>query len=94
VEPTGWLALAVALAGGGNIVLKFKAPVPKETNGTAALEIRLKEYFGYRFDRIAEDIKKLSEKGDKQDEKLAKFYDEFNDLKVEFAKRFGRNGHD
>lgn len=75
---------------GGGIIFRFG----KKETATHELERRLKEYFGYRFDGIAKEIEKLSEKGDKQDERLAEFYTEFRDLQLDLAKRFGRNGHD
>ncbi len=75
---------------GGGIIFRFG----KKETPTHELERRLKEYFGGRFDGIAEDIKQLSCKSDKQDERYEKFYKEFTDVRIDLAKRFGRNGHD
>jgi len=75
---------------GGGIIFRFG----KKETPTHELEKELKKYFGDRFDGIAKEIEKLSCKGDKQDERLAEFYKEFTELRIDLAKRFGRNGHD
>lgn len=78
------------------IVLQIiKATRRNGDNGSSVeLEKQLKEYFGLRFDAIAGDIKRLSDKGDKQDQRLAEFYEEFTELRLSLARRFGNNGHD